>query len=112
MWAQETEADWSTAQGDTGWFRLHAGAPAGWRINAVNLSQVDPATGFYYSEWSYTDDDHDVDVYRPQNGGPVRTFVVRGDTKGDDIGSADDDTHVLVGYNRIRVELIQEGNCQ
>jgi hypothetical protein len=112
MQAIETKADYSTAVGDSRWFRLHEGASAGWRVTSVNLTQVDPATGLYYSKLEYIDDDHDLDVYRPKDGGPVRSFVVTGDTKGDDIGSGEGDTHVLVGFNEIRVDLIQEGNCQ
>lgn len=116
MRAAETEPDWTTAQDDTGWHQVYQ-APSGWRIQSMNLSRVDEATGVHFSEWSYsyTDDDHDLEIFEPQDGSPINHIAVKGDTDGNDIGVQWDldSTHAVASlHNPLTVELIQEGNCQ
>jgi hypothetical protein len=119
MRAEETAPDWTIAEKDTGWRRAFR-APPGWRILTmdVNLSLVNPAKGIYYGEWSwsYTDDDIDVDIYEPNDGGLVSRYAVKGDTKGEDVWSGGyqhpEDTYAAVSFRWVRIELIQEGNCQ
>lgn len=121
MVAKETAYDWTTGGHDTGWIRLFT-VPSGWRIRTMNLGKVDAATGFDFGDWlfSYTDDDYDPDVFEPQDGGPLRRIEVMGET-----GPGVDITWGLSGgliargtgadiwfHSPMKVEVVEEGNCQ
>jgi hypothetical protein len=71
MTAVETHSDWTTASGST--TTAFYSAEPGFRIDSI----VDPAV----SSWSYTDTNHDVDVFG-SSGGPVSQWQFIGDTGG------------------------------
>ena len=97
MTAVETKSDWTTASGSTT-TSFYAAEP-GFRIEKV----VDPAT----SSRSYTDTNHDVDVFG-SSGGPVSSWQFVGDTGGDEAGTQ---TKVTVQFSPVRFLLTQTGNC-
>ena len=114
MWAAETVSDFTTATGNMGPVTVFR-VPDGWRIQKVNLNNFRDTAGAYYSEWSYMDDDTDLDSYTPQDGGPVDRFEVMGDTAGDDFGAwpgTAGTSFVRVKFRVFEIELIQEGNCR
>jgi len=93
MYARETEANWSTAEGS--WEALLYRATAGWTIDDL---LVDPDS----CETSYIDDDRDYDYY---NCFPF-IFKSLGDTGGGDICATGlDDTHVFVYFDTLLVRL-------
>jgi beta-lactam-binding protein with PASTA domain len=100
MRAQEKDGD-SLAEGTT----------------TINLYQVPPGqeirgiVGSTSASQSYVDDDHGVDVFDKGSDGPVGRFEIIGDTRGNDIGSGDDDTGVNVRFNPIRIETVTTNNC-
>jgi hypothetical protein len=83
----------------------------------VNLYQVPPGqeirgiVGSTSASQSYEDNDHGVDVFDKGSDGPASSFRIIGDTSGNDVGSADDDTGVTVVFNPIRIETIATNNC-
>ena len=114
MQAEETVYDFTTGVGDTDLINLFR-APDGWRIKKLSLNQFDATAGAYYSEWSYIDDDTDLDIYAPQDGGPVARFEVFGDTPGDDFGAwtgTAGTSFVRISFHTFDIELVQEGNCR
>lgn len=97
MSAVETKSDWSTAEGER--TETLYSVPPGWRISRV--------IGDLSSDYSYTDNDHDRDIFNLASGELVRQFVIVGDTSGNDI---EVDTGVQAYFNDIQVELIEFGN--
>ena len=59
------------------------------------------------SQCSYTDDDYDYDYCVPSSSGPVRTFKVKGDTRGKDLGQGPslDNTHCFVELHPIQLTI-------
>lgn len=98
MKAEETESDWTTAEGDR--VETYYTAPPGWRIESV-LGSLD-------SSAYYIDTDHSEDRIGGGPSGPVREFVFRGDRAGDEAGTY---TGVDVYFNPLTVELVEVANC-
>jgi hypothetical protein len=97
MKARETKSDWTEASG-LQVFELYR-PPSGWVIDRMpGTSQV---------THSYVDSNHDLDTFE-LGGGPVKRLVYVGDTPGDEAGTR---TQVTVSFNRIPLELRQNGNC-
>lgn len=97
MTAVETKSDWTTASGSTT-TTFYAPDP-GFRVEKI----VDPPT----STRSYTDTNHDVDVFG-SSGGPVSQWQFVGDTGGDEAGTQ---TKVTVQFSPVRLLVTQTGNC-
>lgn len=74
--------------------------PAGFTIVSVN--------GATSSSAEYTDQNTNDDHVSPNNGGPVREFVVVGDTSGDDFGKTGIKS---VSFNTVGLHLRETGNC-
>lgn len=97
MRARETTSDWTTAEGsrtDT----IFTPAP-GWRVNQI--------VGATSSSWSYTDSNHNNDIFSGGNG-PVARWEFVGDTDGDEAGTR---TSVTVTYNVLQFEVVENTNC-
>jgi hypothetical protein len=93
MKAEETESNWSTAEGE--WDEFLYRAPAGWKITHTNL---DPDS----CETRYIDDGGGYDY----TSCPGFSFRSIGDTSGNDIcGKTLDDTHVVVTLDTLLVEI-------
>jgi hypothetical protein len=75
-------------------------APPGQRIKRVIGTLEDGVR--------YVDTDHANDTFERTAAGPVKRFVVTGDTEGDDAGV---DTGVKVDFNPLQLELVQTQNC-
>ena len=92
MKAEETRADWTTAEG-TESFLLYT-APAGKEIKQILCPQ--------YDQISYLDSNTNPDNFERGVGGPVLRYEFHGDTEGNDAGT---NTKVIVEFNPIQVEL-------
>lgn len=92
MKAEQTKADWTTAEG-TDSYILYT-APAGKEIKQI----LCPA----YDQITYLDSNVTQDVFERGIGGPVLRYKFSGDTEGNDAGT---NTGVIVEYNPIQVEL-------
>jgi hypothetical protein len=100
MYAQETKEDWTTADG-TETFTLYK-APPGWKVLQIRNTTEDSI--------SYKDSNHKDDVFERGGDGPVRRFVVVGDTGEDN--DAGDRTGVTVDFNPLRVQIQKTTDCQ
>lgn len=96
MRAEETESDWTTADGTI--TRTIYTAPSGWAIQAL-VGETESADG-------YIDDDHAEETLFPA--GPAHRFVVTGDGEDDDVGRH---TKVDVFFEDLQVELVEVGDC-
>jgi len=92
MKAEQTRADWTTAEG-TDSYLLYT-APAGKEIKQILCPNYDQIT--------YLDSDINPDYFERGVGGPVLRYEFHGDTEGNDAGT---DTKVIVEFNPIKVEL-------
>jgi len=95
MDARETVSDWTEVEGQTNGV-FYTPEP-GWAVDSVSPG---------YSEFTYTDTNHDPDIKYPGSG-PVDHFTFIGDTDGDDVGR----TGVTVYFRPINVTLIQNTGC-
>jgi hypothetical protein len=98
MKAEETQSDWTTAEGER--YETYYVAPPGWRIESLS--------GGMDSSAHYTDTDHEEDRLGGGPSGPIREFVFRGDRSGDDAGIH---TGVDVYFNPLTVNLVEVGDC-
>lgn len=90
--------DYTTAEGNKS-LRVYT-APSGWVVNKLLISPDNSIT--------YTDSNHEQDIFTTGAGGPVNRFEFTGDTAGDDAGI---DTKVRVVFNNFQIELKQTGAC-
>ncbi len=96
MKAEETESDWTTAEGartDTVFVPQQ-----GWRVSRI-LSPT-------LTSHSYTDTDHGNDVFTTS--GPAARLEYVGDVEGNEAGNR---TSVRVGYAPLQFEVTQFANC-
>jgi hypothetical protein len=98
MKAEETQSDWTTAEGTRD--ETYYTAPPGWRIESV--------LGGMESSAHYVDTNHNEDRVGGGPSGPVREFVFRGDRSGDDAGIH---TGVDVYFNPLTVKLVEVADC-
>lgn len=98
MKAKETKKDWTTAEGSK--TITYYTPPAGWRIKRV--------VGSALTTDQFQDYDHAENSRGMGPGGPVKTFIYRGDHKGSEAGSY---TGMDVFFNPLRVELEEFSNC-
>lgn len=98
MKAEETESDWTTAEGER--IETYYTAPPGWRIESV-LGATD-------SSAHYIDTNHNQDRIGGGPSGPVKEFVFQGDRSGDDAGLY---TGVEVYFNPLTVKLVEVADC-
>jgi hypothetical protein len=96
MRAEETESDWTTADGTI--TRTIYQPPSGWAIQAL-VGETESADG-------YTDDDHAEETLFPA--GPAHHFVITGDGEDDDVGRH---TKVDVFFEDLQVELVEVADC-
>jgi hypothetical protein len=104
MRARETTSDWTTAEGtrsDT----VYIPDP-GWRVSQILVGNPSGCSAFT-SCISYTDTNHDPDIFAGGNG-PVSRFEFLGDTDGDEAGTK---TKVTVTYNVLKFEETETANC-
>jgi hypothetical protein len=99
--ATETRSDFTEFRGfGGGTLSLNPPLPAGFAIISINGSTASSA--------EYTDTNTNDDHVAPNNGGPVREFVVVGDTGGDDFGKTGIKS---VSFNTVGLHLRETGNC-
>lgn len=99
--ATETRPDNTEFRGfGGGTLSLNPPLPAGFTIVSVN--------GATASSADYTDQDTKDDHVSPNNGGPVREFVVVGDTPSSDFGKTGIKS---VSFNTVGLHLRETGNC-
>lgn len=99
--ATETRPDNTEFRGfGGGTLSLNPPLPAGFTIVSVN--------GATASSADYTDQDTKDDHVSPNNGGPVREFVVVGDTPSGDFGKTGIKS---VSFNTVGLHLRETGNC-
>jgi hypothetical protein len=99
--ATETGGDGTQFRGfGGGTLSLNPPLPAGFTIVSVNGATASAA--------DYTDQDSKDDHVSPNNGGPVREFVVVGDTSGDDFGKTGIKS---VSFNTVGLHIKETGNC-
>ncbi|HEY9135345.1 MAG TPA: hypothetical protein VIM85_06095 [Pseudomonadales bacterium] len=98
MKAKETKSDWTTAEGSK--TITYYTPPAGWRIKRI--------IGSTLTTDQFQDYDHAENSRGMGPGGPVKTFIYRGDHKGSEAGSY---TGMDVFFNPLQVELEEFGNC-
>jgi len=96
MRAEETESDWTTADGTI--TRTIFQPPSGWAIQAL-VGETESADG-------YVDDDHAEETLFPA--GPAHRFVITGDGEDDDVGRH---TKVDVFFEDLQVELVEVADC-
>jgi hypothetical protein len=96
MRAEETESDWTTADGTI--TRTIYQPPPGWAIQAL-VGETESAIG-------YIDSGHDDETLSPA--GPAGTFTIVGDEEGDDVGRH---TRVDVAFESLQVELVEVADC-
>jgi hypothetical protein len=96
MDARETKSDWTEAGGSL--TKDIYVAPQGWRIDSLDSPRSD--------DFHYIDTNHAPENF--SGGGPVKLFVIVGDTDGADAGRS---TKVDVSFNELRMTLRQVGNC-
>lgn len=96
MFAEETEADWTTASGRSDWQIVYRAEP-GFRI----LNIITPINCVE----SYTDTSHSEDLVCPGIGNLVECFRCVGDTGGDDAGVA---TKVSVDFAPCVITVIKD----
>lgn len=98
MKAKETKSDWTTAEGSK--TIAYYTPPAGWKIKRI--------IGSTLTTDQFQDFDHAENSRGMGPGGPVKTFIYRGDHSGSDAGSY---TGMDVFFNPLRVELEEFSNC-
>lgn len=98
MKAKETKKDWTTAEGSK--TITYYTPPSGWKINRIIGQNV--------TTDQFQDYDHAENSRGMGPGGPVKTFIYRGDHKGKDAGTY---TGMDVFFNPLRVELVETKNC-
>lgn len=98
MQAIETKSDWTEARGSMT-KTIYTPDP-GKRVQSI--------IGALTDDVSYTDTGHGVDRIQRGAGGPVREFIFVGDSSGDDAGVR---TQVTVDFNRLRLEIVDAGDC-
>ncbi len=98
MKARETKSDWTTAEGSQ--TITYYTPPSGWTVNKI--------VGETVTTDAFTDSDHAENSRGMGPGGPVKTFIYRGDHGGSEAGSY---TGMDVFFNPLHVELKQVGNC-
>lgn len=97
--AKETKRNWSHAKGN--FRRAIYQAPEGYRVAKIMSDTT--------SHTRYRDTDHAIDRPHVAGGKLVRTFEIKGDTKGRDIGNCtNDDVFMNVHFNPLKVRLIHK----
>jgi hypothetical protein len=104
MKAEETKDDWTTAEGR--WSETVFVPDPGWRVSQLLVGTQSGCASFS-SCMTYTDSNHDPDIFAAGNG-PVSRFEFVGDTDGDEAGTR---TKVTVTYNVLKFEETETGNC-
>lgn len=98
MKAEETKSDFTTASGT---FTTTIFTPdPGFKVKSI----INTATNTF----SYTDTNHDDDIFNVGGDGPVLRYKFRGDRGGDDAGVY---TNVDIKFNELRFLLEETGNC-
>ncbi len=98
MKAKETKSDWTTAEGSK--TTTYYTPPSGWKIKRIIGANV--------TTDQFQDYDHAANSRGMGPGGPVKTFIYRGDHKGSEAGTY---TGMDVFFNPLRVELEEVNNC-
>ena len=98
MKAEETKSDWTTAEGNK--TITYYTPPAGWKIKRIIGSAL---TTDQFQDYNHAENSRGMGP-----GGPVKTFIYRGDHKGSEAGSY---TGMDVFFNPLRVELEEFSNC-
>jgi hypothetical protein len=96
------KSDFTTADSLTRRRRINYRPPDGWEISRINTT----ATGTLVTVLSGNGDGNNQH-FRPGNG-PVRQFIIVGDTRGDEAG---DRTRVIVQFTEIEITIQQTENC-
>jgi len=98
MKAKETKSDWTTAEGSK--TTTYYTPPSGWKIKKI--------VGSTLTTDQFQDFDHAENSRGMGPGGPVKTFIYRGDHSGSEAGSY---TGMDMNFNPLRVELEEISNC-
>jgi hypothetical protein len=104
MRAKETTSDWTTAEGtrsDTVFI-----PDPGWKVTQI-LVGTQSGCPSLSSCMTYTDTNHDPDIFSVGNG-PASRFEFLGDTDGDEAGTK---TKITVTYNVLKFEVMETTNC-